>query len=213
MNQLQTKLSTNTWIPATWDEYIQAIHAPEYEKAKTYYVDKKLKIEMAPVGPNHANENGIIFFAISLFCVLKGIRQTGLINCSFRKTGLREAQPDISYYIGERASLAPTGTSIANLEITSPPDLAIEIASTSLADDLGYKRLLYEEMEIKEYWVVDVEKTQIIAFAIAEGGSKRITTSQVLPALSITILEEALQRSQEQDHTEIGTWLLAEFQK
>ncbi len=213
MNQFQTKLLMNTWIPATWDEYIQAIDAPEYEKAKSYYFDKNLKIEMASVGPNHANDNSIISFAVTLFCVLKGIRQTGLINCSFRKPSLREAQPDISYYIGERASLAPTGTSIANLEITSPPDLAIEIASTSLADDLGYKRLLYEEMEIKEYWVVDVEKAQIIAFAIAEGGSKRISTSQVLPTLSITILEQALQRSQEQDHTEIGTWLLAEFQK
>ena len=213
MNQLQTKLSTNTWITASWDEYIQAIDAPEYEKAKTYYFDKKLKIEMAAVGPNHANNNTIAIVAINLFCIVKGIPLKGLTNCSFRKTGLREAQPDISYYIGERASLAPTGTSIANLDITAPPDLAIEIASTSLADDLGYKRLLYEEMEIKEYWVVDVEKSQIIAFAIAEGGSKRITTSQVLPALSITILEEALQRSQEQDHTEIGTWLLAEFQK
>ena len=37
MSQLQTKPLSDTWIVATWDEYIQIIEKPEYEKAKGYY--------------------------------------------------------------------------------------------------------------------------------------------------------------------------------
>ena len=213
MNELQTKLLTDTWVFATWDEYLQAIANPDYEKAKCYYYHGHLRIEMSPVGPNHALDNGIIYFAVTLYCTLRGIPLRGLINCSYREPSLRECQPDISYYIGEQAPSAPTGTSVVNLgSNTPPPNLAIEVASTSLDEDLGRKRLLYEAMQIAEYWVVDVERAQIVAFAIADGGSRRITQSQCLPGLEIGLLEEALQRSRQMDDTQVGAWLLSQIQ-
>ncbi|MEH2279279.1 MAG: Uma2 family endonuclease [Nostoc sp.] len=89
----------------------------------------------------------------------------------------------------------PAGRGIVNLDRYLAPDLVIEIAKTSLLDDLGTKRSLYEELGIAEYWVVDVQNSQIIAYAIAEQGSKRIQESQVFPG--IAILEEALRRSRE----------------
>ncbi|MGF1936318.1 MAG: Uma2 family endonuclease [Nostoc sp. ChiQUE02] len=55
----------------------------------------------------------------------------------------------------------------------------------------------HEELGIAEYWVVDVQNAQIIAYAIADQGSKCIQESQVLPGLAIAILEEALRRSRE----------------
>ncbi len=118
MNELQTKPPTDSWVTATWDEYIQAIAAPAYEKAKGYYYEGKLRIEMPPVGFDHASDHGIIFFAVNLFCTLKGIPIKGLINCSYRKVGVRECQPDVSYYIGERAKLAIAGTSVVDLKPT-----------------------------------------------------------------------------------------------
>jgi len=60
-----------------------------------------------------------------------------------------EAQPDASYYIGENADIVPWGTSIIDLDIYSPPDLVIEVANTSLPDDKGEKRLLYEDLRVK----------------------------------------------------------------
>jgi len=45
-----------------------------------------------------------------------------------------------------------------------------------------------------QYWVVNVVDTQLIAFAIASGGSRVIDKSQVLPPLSLSLLEEALRR-------------------
>ena len=94
-----------------------------------------------------------------------------------------------------------------------PPNFAIEIADSSLADDKGEKRMLYEEMGVDEYWVVDVKKAQIIAFKIiAKGGTQRISESEVLPGLAISLLEEGLQRSRQMDNTEVGTWFLDQAQ-
>ena len=212
MSKVQTILATDTWVVAPWDEYIQMIG--ERSKGKGYYRNGRMRIETMPIGPNHAKAHGIIIFAVNLFCTIKGISCNGLDNCSYRKTGVRECQPDVSYYIGERAELAPTGTAIASLDRVFPPDLAIEIADTTLADDIGEKRLLYEELEVGEYWVVDVQASRIIAFTIiANNGSQRITQSQVLPGLTMAVLESALERSMEQNQAQVGAWLLAQFQQ
>ncbi len=67
MSTLQTNLSTDTWIDATWDEYIQAIEDPVYKKSKCYYYNGKLRIEMPPVGNDHASDHWIIIHAVHLF--------------------------------------------------------------------------------------------------------------------------------------------------
>lgn len=57
MANLQTKIPTDTWIPATWDEYIQEIENPAREKAKGYYYNGKMRIEMPPIGNDHASDH------------------------------------------------------------------------------------------------------------------------------------------------------------
>jgi Uma2 family endonuclease len=213
MSELRTKLPTDTWVVASWDEYIQTIEDPTYEKAKGYYNNGQLRIEMSAVGPDHADNNGIVVILVNLFGIAKSTALKLFVNCSYRKQGVREAQPDASYYIGERVQLAPTGSSVVNLDNNQAPDLAIEIADTSLSDDLGEKRILYEDLGVTEYWVVDVKKARITAFKIiANGGSQRISESEVLPGLAISLLEEALRRSRQMDNTEVGTWFLAQVQ-
>ncbi|QYO62988.1 Uma2 family endonuclease [Leptolyngbya sp. 7M] len=211
MVQSQPKLLTNTWLTATWEEFLQVTDNSTYTKAKGYYYGGQMRVEMG-VGPDHASNNGIIHVIITLYCALKGIPLRGLVNCSYRKPGVREAQPDVSYYLGERASLAPQGSSVVNLDQVPPPDLAIEIADTSLNDDLGKKRLLYEELGVSEYWVVDVEKAEIIAFQMINCGSKRIQQSQVLPNLEIAVIREAIEQRQQMDDGQLVAWLMAKFQ-
>jgi len=48
---------------------------------------------------------------------------------------------------------------------------------------------------VQEYWVVDVQQAIVIAFAVAEGGSRQIQVSQVLPGLTMKTVEEALQQA------------------
>lgn len=212
MNELQTKIQTDTWVTVNWDEYIAAINQPELKNSKGYYYNGQLRIEMSPVGFDYASDNTIILFAVNLFCTLKNISIRGLTNCSYRKIGVRECQLDVSYYFGERAKLAITGSSIIDLNNYPAPNLVIEIARTSLADDLGKKCLMYESIDVAEYWIIEVQTTQIVALAVFDSGSKRIYQSQVLPKLAIALLEETLQRSRQMDNTQVGAWLLAHLQ-
>jgi Uma2 family endonuclease len=213
MVQLQPKVLTDVWSKATWEDFLRLVEDPTYAKAKGYYFDGQMRVETVGTEPDHAADNGIIHVGIVLFCALKGIPIKGLINCSYRKTGVREAQPDISYYVGDRTALAPQGSSIVNLDEVPPPDLAIEIADSSINDDLGKKRLLYEEMRVAEYWVVDVENAQILAFQIVENGSVRIQRSQVIAGLDISVLCEVLKQGQEMNDSQIVSWLMTQFQK
>ncbi|MGQ9869750.1 Uma2 family endonuclease [Leptodesmis sp.] len=91
------------------------------------------------------------------------------------------------------------------------PHLVIEIASTMLNDDIGRKRLLYERLGVQEYWVVDVNAAEVLAFEVGDGGSRQIRESKVLPGLEMVLIEEALQRSQTQDDGEISRWLWQVF--
>ena len=212
MSILQTKIPTDTWVTASWDEYIQMMEQFEYAKAKGYYYNGRMIIEMSPVGNDHASDHIIVIMAVSLFASINGIPMNGKDNCSYRKTNFQEAQPDVSYYIGENANAVNWGTSIINLDIYPPPDLVIEVAKTSLSDDKGEKRLLYEDLKVKEYWIIDVQNVRVIAFAIDGLGSRRITESLVLPGLKFSVLNEALQRSRQTNQSEVISWLLSQFQ-
>jgi Uma2 family endonuclease len=211
MIPLQTKIITDTWVNVSWEEFIQATENPDYQKGKFYYYQGRLKIEMSPLGNDHARDHSIINTAINIYVAMNHINLNANDNCSYRKTGYQEAQPDLSYYLGENVNVIPYGTNIINLNDFPPPNLIVEIANTSLADDQGEKRLLYEELGIKEYWIVNVQKSEIIAFKMENQGSYRIKESLVLPNLQLSILEEALKMTRQTNHSKVVTWLLEKF--
>jgi Uma2 family endonuclease len=151
---------------------------------------------MAALGSAHGQDNSIVSTVVVLYAALNNIRIKELTNTSFRKTGIREAQPDLGFYLGDSCCFPPRNNSPVNLDELSPPTLAIEIGATSVADDLGRKRLLYERMGVQEYWVVDVAESEVIAFAVQDEGSRRIYESRVLPGLALALVEEALRKSQ-----------------
>jgi Uma2 family endonuclease len=221
MIQLQEKLTTNTWIKTDWAKYISTIESPDQENTKGYYYNGYMRTEDLFVGADVSRSKPLIYFAILLFGMAKEIPISGFVNCSYRKFEARECQPDISFYIGDRANLSPTGKSVVNLDEQAIPNLVVEISNTTINDDLGAKRFLYEEMGVSEYWIVDVQNTLIYAFEIIVGeaspsefrDSRRIDTSLVLPELSIDTITTALTLSKEQDQSQIGKWLMSEFNK
>jgi Uma2 family endonuclease len=201
----------NAWVRASWDTFLALAEQPELAHAKFYYYQSELRIETMGVGANHAIENTLMTLAIGLFCMLQNLPVRGLTNATYRKTNVQEAQPDLSYYIGATVTQVPQSNELIDLDRTPAPNLAIEIAATSLNDDLGKKRLLYEELGIQEYWVVDVDESMILAFQMKEGGSFRIQTSQVLPNLELKLLEQALRDRKTQDDSQIMQNLLQQF--
>jgi Uma2 family endonuclease len=213
MHDLQARPITDTWIATSWDDYVRILEDPLYEKAKGYYYKEHMRLEMLPVSFAHGNDHVVIIFAVSLFAAIMGIPATGLDTTTFRKTGMRDCQPDVSYYLGNCAQAIPSGTGVVNLDRYPAPTLVIEVSKSSLLDDVGAKRALYEELGVAEYWVVEVQNAQVLAYTMADQGSKRIQVSLVLPGLTMTVLEEALRRSRETDQSQVGSWLLTQFQK
>nr|WP_199290155.1 Uma2 family endonuclease [Leptolyngbya sp. FACHB-36] len=209
---LQTQTTLDTWLPATWEEFVKIADSPASAKLKGYYYSGRMRFERMSTGSDHSKDHTIIILSVGLYAALQGIPINGHDGCSFRKVGFDEFQPDASYYIGDSADAIPWGTRVIDLEQYPLPNLVIEIADTSLADDLGEKRLQYEDLGIPEYWIVNVQAMQILAFAIAPDSSiRRIRESQMLPGLKLEILEQALQRSRQETQSATTAWLMKQF--
>lgn len=211
MTLLQKTIITDTWVEASWQDFIQATENPDYEKGKFYYYQGKLRLEMSPVGNDHANDHSTILGVIHLYLATHTLNLTVKDNCSYRKTGQKEAQPDISCYIGDKANCIPFGTGIIDLDKFPFPDLVIEIANTSLTDDQGKKRRLYQELGISEYWIVDVQTGKVLAFKMDNKGSHQIQESLLLTNLKLSILEKALKMTRYTSHSQVMKWLLTQF--
>lgn len=208
---LAKSLATDTWVKASWEEFIALADEPTYTDGRFYYHQGLLRIEMSPLGPRHGRQNSIISKAVSLFATIKNVRIVEFANTSFRKTGIGEFQPDLAFYIGSGLKVPPQIDVPINLQDYDPPSLVVEIGGAHVNDDLGRKRLLYEQSGVHEYWVNDLNVEEIIAFAIADGRSGRVAESSVLPGLPISLVEEALKRSHTEDDTKINLWLLKTF--
>ncbi len=224
VNTLPTpqNLVTDDWVRSTWDKFVELCDPsrvsqgdrPDLEKAKFYYDDGWMRVERVPTSAGHGHFHMLLSQVVSLFGMFKTVRIKGFTGGSFRRTGLKECQPDLAFYIAEEIPnpFPPKTTEPIDVEKFGAPTLAIEISASTLNDDLGKKRLLYERFGVREYWVVDVQSAIVTAFAVADGGSRQIQVSQVLPGLSMGTIEEALQRSQIEDDTEVNRWLMHQFQ-
>jgi Uma2 family endonuclease len=207
------ELVSDRWIDATWEEFISVSANPDLQKASFYYDHQVMRIEMSPLGPLHAHENSIVSNVVRLFTMVNSIPIYEYTNCSFRQENERECQPDIAFYFGSSLKLPPKNNSAVDLNTYDLPTLVVEIASTTLQDDLGYKRLLYERLGIQEYWVVNAYTSEVFAFRIVDRGSNRIKRSLALPGLEISTVEEALRKSETEDDGAIARWLLKIFQE
>lgn len=214
MNQITSTtptIETDTWVKASWEVFTALADDPVYESGRFYYDRGQLRIEMAALGSAHGQDNTVISNVVAIFAALRNLRTKGLTNASFWKTGVRGCQPDMAFYIGTEFGRLPRNNSPVNVDEFGAPNLVIEIGASSFRDDLGDKRLLYEQLGVQEYWVVKVETIEVFAFEVNQGYSGRIQESLVLPGLKISLVEAALQRSQTEDDGTINRWLLQTF--
>jgi Uma2 family endonuclease len=108
-------------VNVTWDKYIEAIGDPVYEKARGYYYNGRMRLEMSPLGNPHSRDHFIVIAAIALFASTRNLDLDGHDNCSYRKTDCAEAQPDASFYLGDNAERVPWDATIIDLDTYPPP--------------------------------------------------------------------------------------------
>jgi Uma2 family endonuclease len=206
-----TTVPTETWVEVDWDNFLGFADDPTLINGRFYYDQGMMRIEMSPVGSAHSQDNTIISTFIILYATIKGIPIKGLTNASFRKSPFREAQPDIAFYLGHNRQFPPHTNSPINLNDLESPTLVVEVAASTLEDDKDRKLKLYQGMGVTEYWVVDVNGAQVLAFALAPTSLEELRVSRVLPGLEISLVETTLQRSRSEDDGSISRWLLQVF--
>lgn len=207
-----TALPIDTWIPAAWEEFLPLSDDPTQTQRKSYYHHGSMRFEQMSTGSDHSDVHAIILFAVTFYAAQRGLALKTKDACSYRKIGSTEFQPDISCYAGDNANAIPFGTHVIDLDTYPLPNLVIEISDTTLSDDKGEKRLQYEDLGIPEYWIVNVQTSEIIAFEIvAIGSSRRIQVSQVLTGLPLDLLEATLQRSRNEDQSTTMAWLMSQI--
>ncbi|WP_051382844.1 Uma2 family endonuclease [Gloeobacter kilaueensis] len=184
---------------ANWGDFLALADDPALQKAKFYYHQGWIRIEMSPVGRAHAEDNYLIAQIISIYAFSRGLDLQGLTNISLRKTGEQEAQPDLAYYLMGGQPDAYSNSPI-DLDNAPAPALVLEVAATSLQDDLTIKRELYGQLGIQEYWIVDSNAARVLLFGtVAESQSlEPIESSSLLPGLSAAVLTEALRIGRQQ---------------
>jgi Uma2 family endonuclease len=202
---------TDTWVEATWEDFVTFADDPTLESGRFYYDQGYMRIEMAALGSAHGQDNSIVSTVVVLYAAIKNIPIKELTNTTFRKTKVRSSQPDIAFYIGNNLRFPPRNNSPVNLNELEPPSLVVEIAASSLEDDTNRKLQLYQRMGVQEYWVVDVNADKVIATLITQAETVSLLESKVLPGLKISLVEEALKRSQTEDDGAISRWLIATF--
>jgi Uma2 family endonuclease len=200
---------TDTWFEISWEDFLTFAEDPNLASGRFYYDQGYMRIEMSPLGSAHGQDNTILTTLVVLYASLKNIPIKGLSNTSFRKTKIREAQPDIAFYIGKNLRFPPRNNAPVDIDELEPPTLVVEVAASSLEDDTTRKQKLYQRMGVKEYWVVNVNAGKVIAWLLSATESVPIRVSQVLPGLEMALVEEALKRSQTEDDGSISRWLIA----
>ena len=123
------------------------------------------------------------------------IREGGLGHFFFAPTDVvlsrtDVVQPDLMFISSERAHI------IAPANIQGAPDLIVEIRSDSTAErDEAFKRQLYADCGVEEYWLVDPEAATISVLLLRENAyaeaatctAGQTLTSPMLDGLSINL--------------------------
>jgi Uma2 family endonuclease len=159
----------------TLDEYHQMIKAGILDDRHVELLKGEI-VEMPPEGEPHAyGTTEARDYLIALLGTLAKVREAKPITLPNHS----EPEPDI-------AVVQPLGRTYQSRH-PYPEDVfwLIEYSNSSLSKDLETKRKLYAEVGILEYWVVNLQKSQLIVFRDPQNGDYRseetLTTGTIQP--------------------------------
>lgn len=196
---------------ATWAEYLELRDDPNLEWQQLSFDQGWLRLEMGKEGPGHASVSDLftaIFFVWAFLHPEETYQSYG--RCLIENPETQACAPDLVLYKGENIPRWQPGTP---RRITLPeqrlPALVGEVADTSLALDLAEQKQLYARLGIPEYWVIDVQQCQVLAFGLdVTGDYQPIIVSNVLRGLEIELLSQTLARLDQETNTAVANWFM-----
>jgi Uma2 family endonuclease len=179
-----------------WETYQALVQDLEAQPGKRLtYDDGTLEIRM-PLPPHERNKKLLGRFVEAVTEELD-IEIASLGSSTWSRQDLRKGlEADECYYIQNEAVIR--GKDVIDLRNDPPPDLAIEVDSTSSSvNRLG----IYAALGVPEVWRYDLET--LVILELVEGQYQSIERSLALPMLNCTVLMEFLQQSQSVGQTSL----------
>jgi Uma2 family endonuclease len=197
------------WQPATWEDYLRYRDDQTPERVRLFFNGEYLLVDMGSEGINHASISDL-FTMLFFIWFSRFAEQTAssLGRCLLEKAKKRAAAPDLVLYIGGGAPQWQEGEPRRiNLNQWRVPDLVGEISDTTLAADLDEKKKLYADLEIPEYWVIDVLGKRVMVFQLlSDGRYQQCVESVALNGLPISLLEQTLEHLSERTNISAANW-------
>jgi Uma2 family endonuclease len=197
------------WQPATWEDYLSYRDNSSADRIRLFFDGKKLFIEMGSEGINHAKVSDLFTLLFGFWFNLRpNLSAESLGRCLLEKPNLQAASPDLILYIGDGVpQWEEEQPRRINLDNWRVPDLVGEISDTTLATDLDEKKQLYADLEIPEYWVVDVVGKRVLAFRLQQDKTyQQVAQSVALEGLPVSLLGQTLQRLSQGTNISAASW-------
>ena len=210
---IQTDIATTAsqGQTAAWEDYLAYRDAPNNDDniGLCFNCDRLLVIDIAREGINHATINNLFPMLFAIWFSKKSEQiYTSLGGCLLEKPKKQAASPDLMVYVGNEYPTWQAGERrYINLEQCRVPNLVGEIADTTLTIDLDEKKYLYADLEIPEYWVIDVKGLRVFAFQLQSNGKyQECETSLALSGLPISLLNQTLERLNAETNGSAAMW-------
>jgi Uma2 family endonuclease len=186
MNALARALETSQQHRFTLDDVLRMQEAGILdESARVELIDGAL-VEMAPEGTPHTR---IKMQLAKRFMATAGHTVEVIVDSTLRLAPTYAPDPDLYLYDAVLPLGDVTGTNVG---------LVIEVAHSTLRNDLAVKAEIYAQHGVRDYWVVDVNTdTLIVHRGLAEGVYRDVThhaaheavTALFLPSVSLCLAE------------------------
>jgi Uma2 family endonuclease len=209
-NSSLPEIILRSWYPATWDEYATLRDEIDLERARLFFDQGWLWVDMGSEGINHASVSDLFTMLFFIWASRHPDQVfTSLGRCLLEKAPVKAGAPDLVLYLGENyPRWQPGELRRIDLKQWPVPNLVGEISDTTLTTDLDEKKQIYAALGIPEYWVIDVLGRRIFIFQLQDGQRyQECVESQVLAGLSRKLLNQALQKLVEESNIQVATWL------
>jgi Uma2 family endonuclease len=126
--------------------------------------------------PESPDANQLFFWLLGLVDNFVDLKELGRVfgsRVAFRIDDLNGLEPDIAFIMKRRLHLVR-----ANY-VDGAPDWALEIVAAESADrDYHKKRIIYQEADVSEYWIVDEYLKKVIQLRLDDQGKYRAVRSR-----------------------------------
>ena len=175
--------------------YEDFLNFPSDDGLRHEIIDGKHYVTLSP-NTRHQVLVGRLYLEIGLY-----LRQHASVGQIFLSpldvvfTTFDIVEPDLLFVAADQADI------LTEQNVQGAPALVIEILSRGTRKkDEQIKRQLFERTAVREYWIVDPERDQVVVFARQEDGSfprvamlsrdhSNILTTRLMPGLSIQLTE------------------------